>query len=286
MTGLKLFLLCLVLADDKYISTFLSTQPCLLKNQFKQMSSFADSLATLLESRSQGKSLHGMRVDLSSKRWAIIQQEVHRISTGTEVSLSIYDLTDPILPILKVSSKRILDCSPKSAWERSNPGLVLAYCLQAVFSAPFPLTNETANGWPEGERLNVYGVVRTLTGDVDSWYKESKLMLASGSAGANQQASPFMTTIAKDVISFHYVSQVESALLYRLLSDSTAISSQSMPRREVISSERLLQLWPSNQQDVGHYSSKLKSLDEAAKLRSFFQNVAVLDHTCPRGPSN
>jgi len=167
-------------------------------------------------------------------------------------------------PVVRVLPMEMLSkCNAVTAWDRINPGLVVAYCLQHVFSASLvPTTAERESA----ERFNVFGSIRTLIGDVDSWYTECKNNLPPGSLEKKpNQVPPKPLAVAQDVISFHYVSQKESILLYQLLS-----------RRLVVTTpQQLIDLWPTSDKDVGHYSRRIKNQLEATALINFVNRTIV-----------
>lgn len=85
--------------------------------------------------------------------------------------------------------------------------------------------------------------------DFDPWYNEIKSI---------EKLNPVVKSpSALDTISFHYVSQNESTLLYQMLSTQCLLKGQN------IDSRALHQLWPSAPQHIGHYSRKIKNEYEA-----------------------
>ena len=168
------------------------------------------------------------------------------------------------VPVVKtLPLDEIVKCDPsRTAWDRMNPGLPLAYCLQHVFSAQLVPTTEG-----EGERFNVFGALRTLSGDVDSWYLECKQNLPVGSLdrrGTGVAAKPL--AVAPHLVSFHYVSQAESVLLYQYLSGQLPLSS----------AEDVASRWPQTEKAAGHYSRIIKrNSQDAAQLFSFLKSTVV-----------
>ena len=68
--------------------------------------------------------------------------------------------------------------------------------------------------------------------------------------------------VAPHVISFHYVSSMECALLYQLLSRSNT----DPPPSE----QQLRDMWPKNDKDAGHYARwRFHSDEESARLHKF-----------------
>ena len=96
--------------------------------------------------------------------------------------------------------------------------------------------------------------------------------------------SPAVTQccIPANVISFHYVSPVESRLLYQYLSRTQPLHDASRLPRD----GRDLQLaWPVKDADVGPYSRRVKTGIEAQRLYdTLFNHIVVLGdrHICSR----
>jgi hypothetical protein len=78
--------------------------------------------------------------------------------------------------------------------------------------------------------------------------------------------------IARDVISFHYVSEKESDLLFKLLTH------QVIPEIELskINAEDLLKWWPSTSKEFGHYSRKLSGIKEAEIVLKFISEIMII----------
>ena len=127
-------------------------------------------------------------------------------------------------------------CDAVNDNENANPALVMAYCLQAYYHIPFLPSTTTTNK----ERFNVYGIVRTLYGDFDSWYPEAKFAFEDPPSKKLQLAN----MIAEDAISFHYTSQTETSLLYKIMTKEIQLKS----------STDLKDKWIKNDFDAGHYS--------------------------------
>lgn len=179
------------------------------------------------------------------------------------------------IPLVNTLTREmLLQCDATTSWDRLNPGLVVAFCLQHVYNAKILPTTEEAipvPGHTSAERFNVYGTVRTLSGTVDSWFTECKHNLIPGSLDQDRdklKALQVPIKVAPDVVSFHYVSQAESTLLYQMLSRQIRFSS----------SEALMRAWPSSDKEVGHYSRKFKDVAEAENVLAFINQAVVLEH--------
>lgn len=130
--------------------------------------------------------------------------------------------------------------------------------------------------------------------DFDDWYIEAKLDLASGYVRKSRadssidQIVPFQPILAVAPISFHYVSQAESHLLYSILLNSstattttgTTSSKWASAGAAVRSGKELLAAWPSTDSSVGHYSRKLKMIDEADLLFKYLTTLTISDIDC------
>ena len=373
--------------------------------------SFVNAMIALYEWRTQGKSLPSVfKIILSPHRVVILRdhslpshlltsssataatespatlpnslQLLHQQSSTSssnmkEIQWTWFDHSNHHRLPQEISSYTMLQlsaCIPQTMWERSNPGLVLAYCLQAVFNTPFPATNDSnvispsknkmfiaifllllfkpflsflfcdmifqsevflyahlPNPHPTysreiagGERFNVYGLLRTLRGDTDPWYTgnitieiiairshffsfvssiqntcsftltptlfcivqtmyvECKLALRPGSLKGPQASVPFLFPMARDVISWHYVSEHESLLLYKILSSRypelsvVSLADITTKTSGTMSSQELLQRWPHTTKDIGPYSVKMFDQQEASRVITFlYQHIII-----------
>jgi hypothetical protein len=186
-------------------------------------------------------------------------------------------------------------------------GIILAACLQEILNATFITsshlwnhTNNQTNGKTQiilQERFNVYGPVRLvpslhtlpssllttpipqISQDVDNWYKEMKCRVWR----LDDSSCVWGLAIPPDVISFHYVSQMEAILLYHLLDmSSKRAEAKRVPYilannllanrwyddlpRLCDNSSMLLSLWPSGNAAVGHYSKGIANLHIASEI--------------------
>lgn len=163
-------------------------------------------------------------------------------------------------------------CSSNSEWTMINPGIVAAFCLQEVFNVEFINSNDNYNKSHDDqfnqeiypERFNIYGTVRSLTGEYDNWYVESKLNLSPGKLTLGGFISKPLLPMS-DMVSFHYVSEMESLLLYRILSNKIKINI-----------DELKSMWPKNNTEVGHYSRKIKTDEEANNVFNFLVKKIII----------
>lgn len=167
-------------------------------------------------------------------------------------------------------------------------GLVIAYCLQAVFGVKFTNSVDSLGA----ERFNVYGALRTLSGDGDEWYIEAKEPFAKDfpstivySFRDHQSLQSLHSTelfknyssalVSNTLVSMHYISQLEATILFNILSKTVA-------REGVQLSESALRsLWPHNDKDAGHYSRWKFICDEEVRTLLWFltEHVHVLNST-------
>jgi hypothetical protein len=124
---------------------------------------------------------------------------------------------------------------------------------------------------------------------VDSWYTECKLDLPPGSLNSKKSFTspkPVPIKIAPDLISFHYISERESTLLYNILHANEKEQSTRTGREHgpSMSPDELYDAWPRGNSEVGHYSRPMRDKDEAATLhRALFDYITVSDgFTCWR----
>lgn len=209
-------------------------------------------------------------------------------------------------------------------------GIILAHCIGKVFGVDFassttsevhrpkrstratrPLLPQGGGAAVKAERFNVYGVLRTLLSDFDAWYVDAKRPAEAISAAASKPgqgvtggADGNLSVLAKDVVSFHYVSETESRLLYELLSPAARgmpgtdtqglrhlkpiCRSQRAPRSirsspnttlECSTAREIHALWPATDKAAGHYSRALSrgptSFHEAELLFEYLSSVTV-----------
>lgn len=171
--------------------------------------------------------------------------------------------------LIRVKDDKLQLCNDYSEWAVINPGIVVAYCLQHALFTTFIDSKASDNS----ERLNIYGVVRSVVSEFDDWYVEAKLGLPPGYIDRSKRnpEGPLQAVTnsvnffpsEKELISFHYVSQYESNLMYQIISKMIKVKSP----------EHLLSLWPSTDQEVGHYSRKIKNINEAKLVLEYITSI-------------
>ena len=102
--------------------------------------------------------------------------------------------------------------------------------------------------------------------DFDDWYYDAKENLnytqRQPQCITAAPVLPSAQCIASDTVSFHYVSQAESLLAYRILSGAADISTIM----------QLRSLWPHEPTTIGHYSRKVKTDDEFDAILETLRN--------------
>jgi hypothetical protein len=101
--------------------------------------------------------------------------------------------------------------------------------------------------------------------DFDPWYVDMK----AKDRALEEKEKAASAVIPSGVISFHYVSQNESLLLHRLISTKCALSAGDLFRQ-----------WPSSDQDLGHYSRRIKNESEAEAVHRAICHSLKLNESC------
>jgi hypothetical protein len=127
------------------------------------------------------------------------------------------------------------------------------------------------------ERFNVYGMLRSLSGDGDQWYIDAKPpfpdqyndsrtsavnifldLMSLQSFSSDEHKIYVESLVSSELISLHYMSQQEVNIVYKMLtfrgaSDTGGCGSACIDSNNVSVSE-LVSMWPHNDRDAGHYS--------------------------------
>ena len=196
------------------------------------------------------------------------------VDDAATLKLQLYDTENEQL--IQIQEDTLQLCNDYSDWAVINPGIVVAYCLQHVLHTTFIDSKARDNS----ERFNVYGVVRSVVNEFDDWYIEAKLGLnpgyidrskrnPEGPLNAVPNSIKFLPS-AEELVSFHYVSQHESNLMYQIISKKITLKSP----------DHLLSIWPSTDTDIGHYSRKIKNVDEAKVLFHYITSIVHRIHNC------
>ncbi len=210
----------------------------------------------------------------------VISPRITLISSKTIVDeaetlkLELYDTGNKQL--IRIQEDKLQLCNDYSNWAIINPGIVVAYCLQHVLHTTFIDSTVKDNS----ERFNIYGVVRSVINEFDDWYIEAKLGLSPGYIDRSKRNPEGPLNVvpnsisffpsAKELISFHYVSQYESNLMYQIISKKIILKNP----------EHLLSIWPSTDADIGHYSRKIKNINEAKMIFEYITSIVHRIHNC------
>lgn len=144
-----------------------------------------------------------------------------------------------------------------------------------------PFTDSTAFSTPSVglERFNVYGTVRSLTNNFDEWYPKGKAKVNEhyrSQAGVEPLRQYSTHEIANNPISFHYVSEMESSLLYSLINYKTVHADDSKTPFKSFNASYIMNTWPKTNGEVGHYSAKIRSVSEADIITKYMNQLQVL----------
>eukprot|EP01037_Dinobryon_pediforme_P013295 gene13295-13407_t len=191
-------------------------------------------------------------------------------------SAFLLDLYQAGRPVIRVDSEALQrSCISRSKWSIDNPGIVLSLCLTVALKIPFassrpPLSPSfiKALGWPPSvELFNVYGPVRMALNDIDDWYVKAKALATKSISNVRSSDIDL-----NEIVSFHYVNQMESVLLYNLLAGESEVPLSEVSFRDI------RRMWPSTNSEAGPYSRRLISDEEAIKLVTFLKSIRV--HKC------
>eukprot|EP00986_Skeletonema_menzelii_P019539 scaffold28379_cov160-Skeletonema_menzelii.AAC.1 len=140
-----------------------------------------------------------------------------------------------------------------SKWLQGNPGLLTAKCFQEVLGIQLIDTRDKADS---SHKFHAYGLVRTITGNVDQWYlnKHQHLDAIFGEdTKFHHMPQKGALCCSKDTISFHYVEAAENIAFWEILQK---VQQQS----DRISDEQIkvtmIQDWP-QRPDIGAYAHPL-----------------------------
>lgn len=147
-----------------------------------------------------------------------------------------YVLSQATLRVLKESTTSQCRATSTSKWIQGNPGLYLAECLESM--GIHALDTRDADG---RQRFHAYGPVRTVTAQVDEWYRRMHLEL-----DWKPTVDRGLACCAPSSVSFHYVEAMEQRSLYAVLLESRDAS--------VDRDKWIRDRWPRSPSDLGGYS--------------------------------
>jgi len=142
-------------------------------------------------------------------------------------------------------------CSTNGAsqWHQGNPGLITAKCMSESLSAT-ALDTTDEHGW---HRFHAFGLIRTVTGHVDEWYKNKHVDLDEFIPGHHHELGILNECCSAATISFHYVEHSETTALSRVLHDVK--ENPGMTDDDLGS--LLIDVWPKGFRNLGGYSHGL-----------------------------
>ena len=163
-------------------------------------------------------------------------------------------------------------------WLQGNPGLVTAKCLRESMHINAIDTRD------DGGRhmFHAYGLVRTITGNVDEWYKDKhkKLDTMLGPDRHGHQHMPLkgVDCCSPNTVSFHYGESKETRALYEvrgLLKSNAIITDEDLK-------EKMISLWPQGK-DLGRFSH---GLPQDSETDDWDNLIAVLRRISNQGESD
>jgi len=134
-------------------------------------------------------------------------------------------------------------CSPEGAskWIQGNPGLLTAQCFDQVLNIKLVDTRDESEDL--SHKFHAYGLVRTVTGQIDDWYlnKHKTLDVLFG-VDTKYHHLPQRGSIccSSNTISFHYVEAGESIVFWEVLHKVN--QSPNMTDTEI--KELMESIWP------------------------------------------
>ena len=183
-----------------------------------------------------------------------------------------------------------------------EPGIIVAGCLQEVFQVPFTdaavvrtvtvahNSSTSTVKMTREELFHVYGPVRLVTSDIDDWYLNMKNRVLDADVAADAALTPShytpysrdsLSAVARHLVSFHYISEAESSLLFEIFSARSRVEGSNPQEGNDSGSDRgsdrsrdraWLSAWPRGAA-VGDYARPLKSQQEAGALADFINSI-------------
>ena len=137
-----------------------------------------------------------------------------------------------------------------SKWLQGNPGLLTAKCFQEVMGIQLVDTRDKEDS---SHKFHAYGLVRTVTGNVDQWYLNKHQQLDS-IFGIDERYHHMpqkgALCCSKDTISFHYVEAAENIAFWNILQkvkqQPDSISDEQIKKT-------MIQDWP-QRPEIGAYA--------------------------------
>jgi len=167
-----------------------------------------------------------------------------------------------------------------SKWLQGNPGLVTAECLGLAMGVE-PLDTRDEGG---RHLFHAFGLVRTVTGEVDQWYlnkHEGLDKILGDDTLHHHQPMNFKECCSSDTISFHYVESAETLALTSTLRKIAMTKDSSIsvnPLSDDYLKDYMISLWPKEHKDVGGYAHRLphkNAIDGWDNLLFVTRNIAL-----------
>ena len=136
-----------------------------------------------------------------------------------------------------------------SQWHQGNPGLITAKCMSESLSA-MAIDTTDENG---RHKFHAFGLIRTVTGHVDEWYKNKHVDLDEFIPGHHHELGILNECCSAATVSFHYVEHSETTALTRVLHDVK--ENPEMTDDDLGS--LLTDVWPKRFSHLGGYSHGL-----------------------------
>ena len=136
-----------------------------------------------------------------------------------------------------------------SKWHQGNPGLLTAKCMSESLSA-MAIDTTDDHGW---HRFHAFGLIRTVTGHVDEWYKNKHVDLDEYIPGHHNELGVLNECCSAETVSFHYVEHSETTALTRVLND---VRENPKMTDEDLGS-LMADIWPKGFRNLGGYSHGL-----------------------------
>ena len=136
-----------------------------------------------------------------------------------------------------------------SQWHQGNPGLLTAKCMSESLSA-MAIDTTDDHGW---HRFHAFGLIRTVTGHVDEWYKNKHVDLDEYIPGHHNELGVLNECCSAETVSFHYVEHSETTALTRVLND---VRGNPKMTDEDLGS-LMADIWPKGFRNLGGYSHGL-----------------------------
>lgn len=136
-----------------------------------------------------------------------------------------------------------------SQWHQGNPGLLTAKCMSESLSA-MAIDTTDEHGW---HRFHAFGLIRTVTGHVDEWYKNKHVDLDEYIPGHHNELGVLNECCSAETVSFHYVEHSETTALTRVLNN---VKENPKMTDDDLGS-LMTDIWPKGFRNLGGYSHGL-----------------------------